>query len=95
MVRKTPDTYIDIKLDLSELDITAAETKATYQKIKDYIFDKYGMKVSTFYISQIKAKCGIIERENFNKGKEGHKVPQCPKDKEEAIMDALRYFRMV
>ncbi len=93
--QRRPDTHIDIKLDLSELDITAAETKATYQEIKDYVLDKFGLKVSTLYISQVKAKCGIIERENYNKGKEGHRVPKCPKEKEDAIMDALKHFKMV
>lgn len=93
--QRRPDTHIDIKLDLSELDITAAETKATYQEIKDYVLDKFGLNVSSLYISQVKTKCGIIERENYNKGKEGHRVPKCPKEKEEAIMDALRHFRMV
>ena len=93
--QRRPDTHIDIKLDLSELDITAAETKATYQEIKDYVLEKHGLKVSTLYISQVKAKCGIIERENYNKGKEGHRVPKCPKEKEEAIMDALKHFNMI
>ena len=86
--QRRPDTHIDIKLDLSE-------TKATYQKIKDYVLEKHGLKVSTLYISQVKAKCGIIERENYNKGKEGHRVPKCPKEKEEAIMDALIHFNMI
>ena len=93
--QRRPDTHIDIKLDLSELDITAAETKATYQEIKNYVLDKHGLKVSSLYISQVKAKCGIIERENYNKGKEGHRVPQCPKEKEKAIMDALKHFNMI
>lgn len=93
--QRRPDTHIDIKLDLSELDITAAETKATYQEIKDYVLEKHGLKVSTLYISQVKTKCGIIERENYNKGKEGHRVPKCPKEKEEAIMDALKHFNMI
>ncbi|MBO5395418.1 MAG: 23S rRNA (uracil(1939)-C(5))-methyltransferase RlmD [Clostridia bacterium] len=93
--QRRPDTHIDIKLDLSELDITAAETKATYQEIKDYVLEKHGLKVSSLYISQVKAKCGIIERENYNKGKEGHRVPKCPKEKEEAIMDALKHFNMI
>ena len=93
--QRRPDTHIDIKLDLSELDVTAAETKATYQEIKDYVLERFGLKVSTLYISQVKAKCGIIERENYNKGKEGHRVPKCPKEKENAIMDALRHFKMV
>lgn len=93
--QRRPDAHIDIKLDLSELDITAAETKATYQEIKDYVLEKHGLKVSTLYISQVKTKCGIIERENYNKGKEGHRVPQCPKEKEDAIMDALQHFKMI
>ena len=80
---------------ISELDITAAETKATYQEIKEYVFEKFGLKVSTLYISQVKAKCGIIERECYNKGEGKSRVPQCPKEKEDAIRDALRHFRMV
>ncbi len=93
--QRRPDTHIDIKLDLSELDITAAETKATYQGIKDYVLEKHGLKVSTLYISQVKAKCGIIERECYNKGEGKSRVPQCTKEKEDAIMDALKHFRMV
>ena len=93
--QRRPDTHIDIKLDLSELDITAAETKATYQEIKDYVLEKHGLKVSTLYISQVKAKCGIIERECYNKGEGKSRVPKCPKEKEEAIMDALKHFNMI
>ena len=93
--QRRPDTHIDIKLDLSELDITAAETKATYQEIKDYVFEKHGLKVSTLYISQVKAKCGIIERECYNKGEGKSRSPKCPKEKEDAIMDALRHFKMI
>lgn len=59
------------------------------------MLEKYGFKVSTLYISQVKAKCGIIERECYNKGEGKSRVLQCPKEKEEAIMDALRHFRMV
>ncbi len=93
--QRRPDTHIDIKLDLSELDITSAETKATYQEIKDYVLEKHGLKVSTLYISQVKTKCGIIERECYNKGEGKSRVPQCPKEKEDAIMDALRHFKMI
>ena len=59
------------------------------------MLEKSGLNVSSLYISQVNTKCGIIERENYNKGKEGHRVPKCPKEKEEAIMDALRNFRMI
>lgn len=58
--------------------------------------EKFGLKVSSLYISQVKTKCGIIEQENYNKLKsENTKQPQCPKEKEDAIMDALRHFRMI
>lgn len=69
LVRKTPDAYIDLKVDMDELDLTASEAKATYQEIKDYIVKKHGVKVSSLYIAQIKQKHGIIERDCYNKSK--------------------------
>lgn len=81
---------------MDELDLTASEKKVTYQKIKDYILDKYGFKVSTLYISQIKRKCGLEVGENYNVSKkENQKIPKCPEEKEEAIMDALKHFKMI
>ena len=94
--RKTPDDKIEVDLDLDELDLTSAESKATYQEIKDYVLKEYGFKVSTLYISQVKRKCGIIERENYNHSrKENPHIPQCPKDKEDAIHAALEHFAMI
>ena len=95
LVRKTPDTHIDFEISLDEFDLTASEAKATYQEIKDYVLDKFGLKVSTLYISQVKAKCGIIERENYNKGEGKSKVPQCPPEKEKAIINTLKHFKMI
>lgn len=96
LVRKKPDTYIDITVDMNELDLTSSEAKATYDEIKDYVFEGFGLKVSSLNIAQVKTKCGIIERENYNKPKsENVKQPQCTKDKEEAIMSALRHFKMI
>lgn len=95
LVRKNPDTHIDFEISLDEFDLTAAESKATYQEIKDYVFDKYGLKVSSLYISQVKTKCGIIERENYNKGEGKSRVPQCPPEKEKAIINALKHFKMI
>lgn len=96
LVRKTPDAYIDLKLDMYELDLTASEVKATYQEIKQYILDKYDTKVSNLYIAQVKEKYGIIERENYNKPKsENAKQPQCPPEKVEMIEEALRHFKMI
>ncbi len=96
LVRKTPDAYIDITVDMDELDLTASEAKATYQAIKDYIFEKYGVKVSSLYIAQVKEKHGIIERENYNKAKnEDGKKLKCPVEKERLIEEALREFKMI
>lgn len=88
--------HIEIDLDMDELDLTSAEKKATYQKIKDYVLEHSGLKVSSLYIAQVKQKCGIIERENYNKPKsEDAKQPQCPPEKEKAIKEALKHFGMV
>lgn len=96
LVRKTPDAYIDLKVDMDELDLTASEAKATYEKIKQYILDKYDTKVTNLYIAQVKDKYGIIERENYNKPKSADaRQPHCPPEKVEMIEEALRYFRMI
>lgn len=88
--------HIEINLDMDELDLTDAEKKATYQEIKDYVLEHGGLKVSSLYIAQVKQKCGIIERENYNKPKsEDAKQPQCPPDKEKAIKEALTHFGMI
>ena len=88
--------HIEINLDMDELDLTDAEKKATYQEIKDYVLEHSGLKVSSLYIAQVKQKCGIIERENYNKPKsDDAKQPQCPPDKEKAIKEALTHFGMI
>lgn len=88
--------HIEIDLDMDELDLTDAEKKATYQEIKDYVLEHSGLKVSSLYIAQVKQKCGIIERENYNKPKsDDAKQPQCPPDKEKAIKEALKHFGMI
>ncbi len=87
---------MNVTLDMDELDITSAESKATYEEIKDYVLEKHGLQVTNFYIAQVKRKCGIIERENYNKSqKEEAKQPKCPEDKEKAIRDAIEHFGMV
>ena len=90
------DKHIDVEIKLDELDLTSAESKATYAQIKQYILEKFDLKVSTLYIAQIKKKCGIALREHYNKSKkEKQVIPQCTPEKEEAIMDALRHFKMI
>ncbi len=90
------DQHIEVELNLDEMDLTTAESKATYDEIKEYVLENTGLKVSQLYIAQIKRKYGIIERANYNLPKsENSKVPNCPPDKEAAIVEALKHFGMI
>ena len=85
---------VDLKMD--ELDVTAAETKATYEEIREYVKEHTGLNVSDLYIAQVKQKCGIKERVNYNKPKsENSRQPKCPPEKEKAIREALKHFNMI
>lgn len=86
---------IEVKIELDEMDLTTAESKATYDEIKQYVFEHTGMKVSQLYVAQVKRKYGLIERINYNVGDGKSKVPQVPLEKEKAIEDALRHFKMI
>lgn len=88
--------HIEVKVDMNEMDVTAAESKATYEEIRAYVLEHTGLKVSNLYIAQVKQKYGIIERENYNKPKsENSRQPKCPPEKEAAIKDALEHFKMI
>ena len=90
------ERHIIVDVSMDELDVTAAESKATYNKIRDYVWEHHQLKVSNLYIAQVKQKCGIIERENYHKAKnENAKQPKCPKEKEDAIVEALKHFQMI
>ena len=90
------ERHIEVDVSMDELDVTAAESKATYDEIKAYVLEKHGLKVSSLYISQVKRKCGLDVGQNYNLSKkEDAKVPQCPPEKEAAIMEALKHFQML
>ena len=90
------ERHIEVDVSMDELDVTAAESKATYNEIRDYVWEHYQLKVSNLYIAQVKQKYGIIERENYHKAKnENAKQPKCPKEKEDAIVEALRHFQII
>ena len=84
------DGYVDVDLDVEKLE--GKSGIATYAEIKTWIEEKYGFKVSTLYIAQIKDKAGLEKRKNYNPGSGEGKVPVCPPEKEEAIRDAFRHF---
>ncbi len=88
--------HIEMEVNVDEMDLTKAESRATYEEIKEYVLEHTGMKVSNLYIAQVKRKCGIIERVNYNLPKTGDsRQPNCPLEKERAIREALKYFRMI
>ena len=94
--QRKADDYVEVELELDELDVTSAESKATYAEIKDYVLKEHGLKVSNLYISQVKRKCGIEVGENYNLPKsEDSRQPQCPEEKEKAIKGALEHFGMI
>ena len=94
--QQKPDDVIEVEIELDELDLTSAESKATYKEIQEYVLKEHGLKVSNLYISQVKRKCGIEVGENYNLPKsEDSRQPQCPVEKEKAIKDALEHFGMV
>ena len=122
-LKQKPDDYINVTIELDDVDITSAETKATYDEIKKYVAEhNAGMKVSNLYISQVKRKCGIEVAKNLRVAtrrmdclqgnsttaatdlelvpspnlpkNEDSRQPQCPEDKESAIVEALKHFKM-
>lgn len=86
---------IEIEIELDEMDLTQAESKATYEEIKQYVLDKFDLKVSQLYIAQVKRKHGLIERINYNVGNGKSKVPQVPLEKGRAIEDTLQHFKII
>lgn len=88
--------HIDLEINEDDLKDISVQKEATYSEIKDYVFRKFELKVSTLNIAQVKRKLGIIERENYNHSKkENQRVPNCPPKKEQAILDALSWFGMI
>ena len=86
---------VRVEFSLEDMDMSGFQKGATYEQIKAYVLEKFGLKVSSLYISQIKRKCGLDVGQNYNLSKkEDAKVPQCPPEKEAAIMEALKHFQM-
>ena len=91
--REKVDGYVDIDLDVEKL--VGKSGTATYKEISEYVKEKYGLHVPNLYIGQIKSKVGLDKRKNYNVGSGEGRVPNCPPEKEEAIMDAFRHFCLI
>ena len=87
---------VRVEFSLEGMDTSGLQKGATYPEIKARVLEQTGLKVSSLYISQVKQKCGLEIRENHHKAKsENTKQPQCPKEKEDAIVEALKHFQMI
>ena len=87
---------VRVEFSLEGIDTSGLQKGATYPEIKARVLEQTGLKVSSLYISQVKQKCGLEVRENHHKAKsENTKQPQCPKEKEDAIVEALKHFQMI
>ena len=96
MTKLHVERHIEVDVSMDELDVTSAESKATYNEFREHVWDYHQLKVSNLYIAQVKQKYVIIEREHYHKAKnENAKRPKCPKEKEDAIVEALRHFQMI
>jgi len=94
--RDPETTNVKIDFSLENLELSELRGKATYEQIKDYVREQTGFRVSTLYISKVKRKCGLEVGESYNKPKsEDARQPQCTPEKEEAVMQALRYYWMI
>ena len=69
--------------------------KASYKEITEWIQETYGAHVTNLNIAQVKDKCGFEKRENYNKGTEEHRVPNCTPEKEQTILSAFKHFNML
>ena len=87
--------HISVEFPMYDMDLTSAESKATYKQIQNYVLEKFGFKVATLYIAQVKKKHGLEVREHYNISRIWMKVPQCSIEKEEAIFDTLKHFKML
>ena len=87
---------VRVEFSLEGMDTSGLQKGATYPEIKARVLEQTGLKVSSLYISQVKQKCGLEVRENHHKAKsENVKQPQCPKEKEDAVVEALKHFQMI
>lgn len=87
---------VRVEFSLEGMDTSGLQKGVTYPEIKARVLEQTGLKVSSLYISQVKQKCGLEVRENHHKAKsENTKQPKCPKEKEDAIVEALKHFQMI
>ena len=103
------DSVIDVKVKFGEgegkvpLDAIAerakkyqSKPKITYKMIQEYVEKKYGFRVYTGYIAEVKRSLGLTMYDAPNAVEELKlSRKHLPKEKVEAIKDALKYFEEI
>lgn len=93
---KLADTHIEMEIDPEELDTITAKVSPTYPKIKAYILEHHGLKVSSLAIAQTKKKCSLEVSECYNLPS-GHGRPptNLTPEREAAIREAFQYYGLI
>lgn len=92
----TNNTNIEITMDFDKLKLPKKEKKATYKVIQQHIENKYGFKVHTAYIAEVKRSHGVFMYDAPN----GVKIRKCPKKhptqvQVQAITETLKHFNII
>ena len=85
-------SFIPVSISPKDMGLSEEKEQPTYANIRDYVQKTHGMKVSTLYVAQMKAECGLETQADRSGDK---KQPKCPPEKREAILDAFRHFGLI
>lgn len=85
-------SFIPVSISPKDMGLSEEKEQPTYANICDYVQKTHGMKVSSLYVAQMKAECGLETQADRSGDK---KQPKCPPEKREAILDAFRHFGFI
>ena len=85
-------SFIPVSTSPKDTGLSEEKDQPTYANIRDYVQKTHGMKVSSLYVAQMKAECGLETQADRSGDK---KQPKCPPETREAILDAFRHFGLI
>ena len=91
--RETNPLTVEVRM---EVETGEVKEHPTYKRIQEYVQEKYGFKVHTAYIAEVKRMVGLDMHKAPNAVEQKkHEYHPCPPEKVEAIKDALRHFGLI
>lgn len=91
--RETNPLTVEVRM---EVETGEVKEHPTYKRIQEYVQEKYGFKVHTAYIAEVKRMVGLDMHKAPNAVEQRkHEYHPCPPEKVEAIKDALRHFGLI